>query len=77
METGKTVRYETYHADHENPYSRPSKMSSEWRCELPVVNEDSQYETDDDYEEVCEERTSGVTDIIITGEVRVPVFTWS
>lgn len=47
-------------------------MSSEWRCDLPPVSEDSQYETDDDYEEVFEQRTSGVTDIIITGEVRAP-----
>jgi hypothetical protein len=49
-------------------------MSSEWRCDLPTVCEDSQYETDGEYEEVFEERTSGVTDIIITGEVRAPGF---
>lgn len=68
LETGKTVRYETYHADRDNPYSRPSKMSSEWRCDLSAVSEDSQHEADGEYEEVFEERTSGVTDIIITGE---------
>ncbi|KAG1738427.1 uncharacterized protein EDB91DRAFT_1249341 [Suillus paluster] len=69
-DTGRTVRYETYHAERENPYSMPFKKSSEWRGDLPIetVSEDSPHETDDDYEEVCEERSSGVTDIIITGE---------
>lgn len=47
-------------------------MSSEWRCDLSAVSEDSLYEADGEYEEVFEERTSGVTDIIITGEVRAP-----
>ncbi|KAG2132978.1 hypothetical protein DEU56DRAFT_739187 [Suillus clintonianus] len=67
-EAGRTVRYETYHADRENPYSRPFKKNSEWHRDSMVVGEDSQDELDDDYEEVCEERSSGVTDIIITGE---------
>jgi len=73
-ETGKTVFYNTYHPDRENPYSRPFKKSSEWQFDLPTQTisepEDSQHETDDDYDEVCEELYSGVTDIIITGEVR-------
>ncbi|OAX38200.1 hypothetical protein K503DRAFT_691971 [Rhizopogon vinicolor AM-OR11-026] len=69
-ETGKTVRYETYHPERENHYSGSFKGSSEWRCDLPpqIVSEDAQDETVDDYDEVCEELLSGVTDIIITGE---------
>jgi hypothetical protein len=68
-ETGKTVRYETYHPERENPYSGSFKGSSEWRSDLSpqIASEDAQ--DDDDYEEFCEEIPSGVTDIIITGEV--------
>ena len=70
-ETEKTVRYETYHPERENHYSMAFKASSEWRCDSPLgaVSEDEQNEAGDDYDEFCEERYSGVTDIIITGEV--------
>jgi hypothetical protein len=71
-ETGKSVRYETYHPERETPYCGSFKGSSEWRCDPPphTVTEDAEDEAvDDDYDEFCEELSSGVTDIIITGEV--------
>ncbi|KAF9223345.1 hypothetical protein BS17DRAFT_796036 [Gyrodon lividus] len=69
--TGKNTWYETYHPDRTLPYSAAAcdrlhrRPDPEWSSS-PAIQEDA--EDGEEYEDFVEEKSSGVQDIIITGE---------
>lgn len=74
--TGKNTWYETYHPHRRSPYSSTAcerlsdELDHEW-CRQEVSDSVIQEDTEeyDEYDDFVEELSSGVQDIIITGEV--------
>ena len=73
--TGKNTWYETYHPDRRSPYSTracerlSNVLNREWHREVSDSEMQEDTDEEDEYEDFIEELSSGVKDIIITGEV--------
>ncbi|KAH7920230.1 hypothetical protein BV22DRAFT_1040065 [Leucogyrophana mollusca] len=69
--TNQHTRYETYRPERSVPYSKPVWDKAQvaqtiWRSQTPALLQENL--SDDEYEDVYEYKSSGVRDIIITGE---------
>ncbi|KAH7911693.1 hypothetical protein BJ138DRAFT_1113010 [Hygrophoropsis aurantiaca] len=70
--TNERIWYETYHPERSAPYSKSAwekiQADQSWRHQTPFEATQHASASDDEYEDVYEYKSSGVRDIIITGE---------
>lgn len=73
--TNRNIRYETFFPRRTAPYSKPTveKLQTHWISagdqETSEVGSDS--DDDSEWSDVVERQSSGVADILVTGEVRL------